>query len=618
MAGHRFNPNKLLLDPYARAHVGRLAWSPECFGYILEGGDDLTFDTRDSAPFVPKCVITDDEFDWKGQPKAIGTPWPQTIIYELHVKGLTKRHPALPADIQGTFAGLGTPQIIDYLKSLGISSVELLPVHMSVSDGFLLEKGLSNYWGYNTLGFFAPDQRYTSSRGDGLREFKAMVAALHDAGIEVILDVVYNHTAEGNEKGPTLSFRGIDNLSYYRLLPDEKRRYANNTCTGNTMNILHPKVKEMVLDSLRYWVDEMHVDGFRFDLGTIVAQGANGFDNQSDFLKACNSDATLRSVKLIAEPWDCGPNGYQVGGFPAPWAEWNDGYRNTVRNFWKGASPARDIAKSLCASEAAFNKDDRRPWSSINFVTAHDGFTMNDLVTYNDKHNEANGDSNQDGNGDNRSWNCGVEGPTEDPAINALRDRQTRNMLATLMLSQGTPHVLAGDERHRSQNGNNNGYCQDNEISWLSWDLNDRSSALLHFFKRLCVLRRQYSNLRCREFLTSKREPGSDSKPVYWINAAGEEIQGSEWDDSQMKCFGMLVDENAVRNEVLSTGDGAAVLLVLNAHYEAVNFMLPACPGGTTWARLLDTASDQSDYHGKAQEKYPLNSRSFALFASSH
>jgi glycogen operon protein len=616
-AGHRFNSNKLLLDPYARGHIGALAWRPECFGYQLEGGDDLSFDVRDSAPFVPKCLVTLDEFDWRGQPRSSGVPWDRTVIYEMHVKGFTKRHPGLPAHLQGTFAGLATSDVVAYVKSLGITSVELLPVHTSASEGRLLEKGLSNYWGYNTLAFFAPDPRYESAQGEAPREFKAMVAALHDAGLEVILDVVYNHTAEGDEKGPTLSFKGIDNLSYYRLLPEDKRRYANNTCTGNTLNVAHPHVLAMVLDSLRYWAQEMRVDGFRFDLGTIVSQGANGFDSHSDFLKVCGNDPILSSVKMIAEPWDCGPDGYQVGGFPPPWGEWNDRYRNSVRSFWKGNAAASDIVQHLCASEEIFNRPGRHPWASINFVTSHDGFTMNDIVTYNDKHNEANGDNNRDGSADNRSWNCGVEGETQDPAINALRERQTRNMLATLLFSQGTPHVLAGDERYRSQNGNNNAYCQDNEISWLNWDFKDREQSLIRFFQRLCSLRNQYSNLRCTQFLTGAPKDGSNSKPVSWINATGAEIGGSEWHDTNMRCFGMLIDEDPARRSTSPTGDAAAVLLVLNAHYEIVDFVLPDCPRGTMWARLLDTdtALDESDYHRKVRDKYPLNGRSLAVFA---
>jgi len=621
MEGHRFNPNKLLLDPYARSHMGTLFRRPECYGYSIGApGDDLTFDGRDSAPFVPKCVVRHSEFDWRGQPRGRRVPWDKTIIYEMHVKGFTKCHPVVPSHLQGTFAGLAVPEVIAYVKALGITSVEFLPVHTSVSGDYLLDKGLSDYWGYNTIAFFTPDPRYASAGNDGSSEFKTMVAALHDAGLEVILDVVYNHTAEGNERGPTFCFKGIDNASYYQLLPDEKRRYVNHTCTGNTLKLSHPKVLEMVIDSLLYWVNEMHVDGFRFDQATILAAGANGFDNQSNFLQACNKDPVLRSVKLIAEPWDCGPNGYQAGGFPAEWAEWNGQYRNSVRSFWKGETPASDIAKRLCASTELFDRPGRYPWASVNFVTAHDGFTMRDLVTYNDKHNESNGNNNQDGSDDNRSWNCGVEGVTADPAINVLRDRQTRNMMATLLCSQGTPHVLAGDERHRSQRGNNNAYCQDNDVSWLDWELDDGIHASVRFFQRLCALRHKYKNLRSHQFLRGEHKVESDSKPVSWINARGAELQDSEWRDERMKCFGMMIDAHPTLDAESSIGPDAAVLILLNAHYEIIDFVLPECRGEIKWVRLLDTnlVQDKSPYQGNTRNTYSLNDRSLAIFASAH
>ena len=444
--GHRFNPNKLLLDPYARAHYGDLEWNPAVFGYQMESEDDTTFDERDSAPFMPKCTVVDPNFDWTGERGRKAYPWDDMIVYEMHVKGYTKCHPAVPEHLRGTYSGLGTKEVVQYIKSLGVTSVELLPVHTFINDSHLLEKGLKNYWGYNSIGFFAPDPRYSAERADSLREFKEMVARLHEGGLEVILDVVYNHTAEGNERGPTLSFKGIDNASYYRLLPDNNRYYINDTGTGNTVNVSHSRVIQMLTDSLRYWVQHMNVDGFRFDLGTILAREANGFDNKSGFLRACSQDPSLNSIKLIAEPWDCGPGGYQVGAFPPGWAEWNDKYRNTVRDFWKGDAPVSALAPRLCASGDLFNHRGRRPWASINFVTAHDGFTLNDLVTYNEKHNEANGEDNNDGTNDNRSWNCGVEGPTDDIEILTLRQRQMRNFLATLLLSQGTPMILAGDE----------------------------------------------------------------------------------------------------------------------------------------------------------------------------
>ncbi len=615
--GHRFNPNKLLLDPYARAHVGQLKWSPECFGYTIGAeGDDLSFDDRDSAPFMPKCVVVDPNFDWKGQPRKRAVPWDNTIIYEAHVKGFTKLHPAVPDHHKGTYAGLATREVIDYVKSLGVTSIELLPIHTFINDSQLLEKGLTNYWGYNSIGFFAPDPRYASAPDQCLREFKEMVASFHDAGLEVILDVVYNHTAEGNERGPTLSFKGIDNASYYRLLPDNKRFYINDTGTGNTVNLSHPNVLEMVTDSLRYWVSELHVDGFRFDLGTILAREPNGFDNQSGFLKACNQDPVLRTVKLIAEPWDCGPGGYQVGGFPPGWAEWNDRYRDTGRDFWKGAATPSEIAPRLCASGDIFNRLGRRPWACVNFLSAHDGFTLNDVVTYNDKHNEANGEDNRDGSSDNRSWNCGVEGPTDDAAINALRNRQIRNLLATLLLSQGTPMLLAGDEFGRTQGGNNNAYCQDDEISWLNWDLDEKGRSLVQFVQKLCALRHKYPILRRNRFLTGDYDEELEVKDLTWINASGAEMTGEEWGDGNMKCFGMMMDGRARPSGVRQRGTEAAMLLVMNSHHDLVEFTLPECPGGRFWSLEIDTniADEPAKFRGETGDVYGMTGRSLALF----
>ncbi|HEX6690301.1 MAG TPA: glycogen debranching protein GlgX, partial [Burkholderiales bacterium] len=455
-AGHRFNPNKLVLDPYARAHVGELKWDPAVFGYKV--GDpqaDLSFDERDSAPFMPKCVVVDPNFDWKREKVWRPVPWDRAIVYETHVRGYTKLHPGVPERERGTFSGMASKAVIDHLKSLGITTVELLPVHTFIDDSFLLEKKLMNYWGYNSIGFFAPDPRYAADPAKSLQEFKEMVARFHDAGLEVVLDVVYNHTAEGNELGATLSFKGIDNASYYRLA-ENKRHYINDTGTGNTLNLSHPRVIQMVTDSLRYWVQEMHVDGFRFDLGTIMAREPGGFDTHNGFMKAVMQDPVLGAVKLIAEPWDCGPGGYQVGGFPPGWAEWNDKYRDTVRDFWRGETTPAELAPRLCGSPDIFARRGRQPWASVNFITAHDGFTLNDLVSYNEKHNEANGEGGQDGHSHNRSWNHGAEGATDDAAINGLRKRQMKNMLATLLLSQGTPMLTAGDEFARTQQGNNN------------------------------------------------------------------------------------------------------------------------------------------------------------------
>ena len=589
-AGHRFNPNKLLLDPYARAHAGELKWNDACFGYTIGAeGDDLTFDTRDSAPFMPKCVVVDPNFDWQGEPARRSVSWDHTICYETHVKGYTMLHPAVPERLRGTYAGLGIPEIIQYVKSLGVTSVELLPIHTFVNDSQLLDKGLTNYWGYNTIGFFAPDPRYASDVANSLREFKEMVSRFHDAGLEVILDVVYNHTAEGNERGATLSFKGIDNASYYRLMPGQSRYYINDTGTGNTLNLSHMRVIQMVTDSLRYWVSEMHVDGFRFDLGTILAREPDGFDTQSGFLKACNQDPVLSSVKLIAEPWDCGPGGYQVGGFPPGWAEWNDKFRDTVREFWKGDVPANKLAPRLCASGDMFDHRGRKPWACVNFITAHDGFTLNDVVSYNEKHNSANGEDNKDGSSDNRSWNCGVEGPTEDEEINRLRQRMMRNMLGTLLLSQGTPMLLAGDEFGRTQQGNNNAYCQDSEISWVDWEAKEAGTSLTRFVKRLTRLRHRFPILRRSRFLTGAYDEEYGVKDVTWINASGEEMSGEAWADDSMKCFGMLMDGRAQATGLRQRGQDATMLMVMNAHHDVVEFTLPECPGGAGWFLVADT-----------------------------
>ena len=614
-AGHRFNPNKLLLDPYARAHAGELKWDPALFGYQLESQDDLTFDERDSAPFMPKCVVVDPGFDWLGEPGRKKVPWDHTVIYETHVKGFTRLHPAVPENLRGKYAGLGRKEVVDYIRSLGVTSVELLPIHTFINDSLLVDKGLVNYWGYNTIGFFAPDPRYAADVPNSLREFKEMVARFHDAGLEVILDVVYNHTAEGNERGPTLSFKGLDNASYYRLIPDQKRYYINDTGTGNTLNLSHPRVLQMVTDSLRYWVQEMHIDGFRFDLGTILAREPNGFDNQSGFLKACSQDPVLDTVKLIAEPWDCGPGGYQVGGFPPGWSEWNDHFRNAVRDYWRGETPAVALTPRLCASADLFNQQGRRPWASVNFITAHDGFTLNDLVSYNEKHNEANKENNQDGSSDNRSWNCGAEGPSEDPGINALRERQKRNFLATLLLSQGTPMLLAGDEFGRTQQGNNNAYCQDNEISWLNWNIDDEGKRIITFVQKLTGLRHKYPILRRSRFLTGEYNEELEVKDVTWINANGSEMAQENWNDPQMRCFGMLIDGRAQPTGIRQRGQEATLLLVFNSYQDVVEFTFPECTGGKRWTLLIDTnlEEDRNETFSTG-DKYQVTSRSLLLF----
>ncbi|HEU4600794.1 MAG TPA: glycogen debranching protein GlgX [Steroidobacteraceae bacterium] len=587
--GHRFNPNKLLLDPYSREFVGQLKWDHACFGYTIGAeGDDLTFDERDSAPFMPKCVVVDPDYDWKQNIKPL-VPWDRTVIYETHVRGYTKLHPRVPDNFRGTFAGLTIPEVIKYIKSLGVTTVELLPIHMFVNDSYLLDKGLTNYWGYNSIGFFAADPRYYADPMRGVQEFKEMVARFHDAGLEVILDVVYNHTAEGNERGPTLSFKGIDNASYYRLIPDQRRYYINDTGTGNTLNLSHPRVIQMVTDSLRYWVQEMHVDGFRFDLGTILAREDNGFDHRSGFLKACSQDPVLNTVKLIAEPWDCGPGGYQVGEFPPGWAEWNDKYRDTIRDFWRGEAAAAAVAPRLYGSADIFNKFGRRPYASVNFITAHDGFTLNDLVSYNERHNEANGENNQDGSSDNRSWNCGVEGSTDDPAVQELRARQMRNFFATLFFSQGTPMMLAGDEFGRTQQGNNNAYCQDNEISWVDWSLCERNEATVNFVRQLVELRHKYPILRRNRFLSAEMNERIELKEITWINASGTEMQDEQWADSMMLCFGMLLDGRAQATGIKQRGQDATLLVIFNAYHDVVNFTLPGDATDARWALLIDT-----------------------------
>jgi isoamylase len=579
--GHRFNPNKLLLDPYARSHVGSLRWDDACFGYTVGAEQaDLSFDERDSAPFVPKSVVVDPVFRWRSTTtRRRAAPWNQTIIYELHVRGFTKLHPAVPRKKRGTFAGLGHKAVVEYIKSLGVTAVELMPVYTFIDERHLVEKGLTNYWGYNTIGFFAPEPRYAADPQNDLREFKEMISRFHDAGIEVILDVVYNHTAEGNELGPTLCFRGIDNASYYRLIPDKPRYYINDTGTGNTLNLSHPRVIQLVADSLRYWQDETQVDGFRFDLGTILAREPNGFDQQSGFLKVICQDPDLESVKRIAEPWDCGPGGYQVGEFPPGWSEWNDKFRDTVRDFWNGGSSVAELVKRLCASADLYNRQGRKPWASVNFVTAHDGFTLYDLVSYNEKHNEANGEDNRDGANDNRSWNCGVEGPTDDPAVEKLRNRQAKNFLTITMLSLGVPMILMGDEMRRSQHGNNNAYCQDNETNWLDWTLITKH-AELHRFVKLLVARRVLRDIE------HERQRISLNQLIRQANKAwhGVKLNQPDWSDHSHSV--------ALTGEI--PREGVFFHLIINAYWEPLDFELPAPGEGnwSCWRRWIDTSLD--------------------------
>jgi isoamylase len=593
--GHRFNPAKLVLDPYARVVGGALQWDPAVFGYVLEGGDDLVKDERDSGPFVPKSMVIDTAFTW-GEDRRLRTPWNETVIYEVHVKGFTVRHPEVPEDQRGTYAGLASPPMIEHLQSLGVTAVELMPVHQFVVDKHLLDRGLTNYWGYNTIGFFAPHAAYGSadSLRDLVAEFKTMVQTLHQAGIEVILDVVYNHTAEGNHFGPTLAFRGIDNAAYYRLVGENRRYYMDYTGTGNTLNMMHPRTLQLLMDSLRYWVEEMHVDGFRFDLASALARELHDVDRLGAFFDVIQQDPIISQVKLIAEPWDVGEGGYQVGNFPVLWAEWNGLYRDTARAFWKGdEGQAGAFAYRIAGSSDLYGRGGRKPYASVNFVTAHDGFTLDDLVSYNQKHNEANGEDNRDGNDNNLSWNCGVEGPTDDPGVLALRARQERNFMATLLLSQGVPMICGGDEIGRTQQGNNNPYCQDNENSWFDWNLDDRRRAMLEFTRGLIALRRREPVLLRRQFLHGRRIYGSEVKDLAWFRPDGKEMTEQDW-TTYNRCFGLRLAGDAIE-EVDAKGErivGSTLLILLNAHYEPLEFILPAHRPETQWTPVLDTRDE--------------------------
>jgi isoamylase len=614
-AGHRFNPNKLVLDPYARQIVGELRWDPALFGYTVGSPDaDLSLDARDSAPFMPKCRVIDPAFTW-GNDRPPRVPWDHLIVYETHLRGYTMRHPGVPSELRGTFAGMMQPQVLDHIRTLGVTAVELLPVHAFVDDSYLLEKGLRNYWGYNTIGFFAPQPCYLGT--PFVNEFKEMVAQFHAAGIEVILDVVYNHTAEGNELGPTLSFKGIDNAAYYRLAPD-RRYYINDTGTGNTVNLSHQRVMQMVNDSLRYWAQEMRVDGFRFDLATILGREPHGFDEGGGFLDSCRQDPVLNHAKLIAEPWDLGPGGYQVGHFPPGWAEWNDRFRDTVRGFWRGDDgKLPDLAARITASGDLFNKRGRKPFATVNFVTAHDGFTLNDLVSYNDKHNEANGEDNRDGHDNNHSANYGIEGPTDDPDIRAIRFRQMRNMLATLLFSQGTPMILAGDEFARTQGGNNNAYAQDNEIGWVDWDgIDDERRALIEFTRRAIKLRHATPMLRRARFLTGAYNEQLDVKGATWLTPASEEMTPEDWQNPIARAFGVVLDGRAQATGIRKRGTDMTLFLALNAHYDIVPFKLPRVTGGAMWSCLIDTGQPTSTPHAKfgMQSDLDVEGRSLLLF----
>ena len=613
--GHRFNPHKLLLDPYAKAINGTLRWSDAHFGYKINGNrEDLSFDRSDNARGMPKCQVVDPAFTW-GDDRPPHTPWHDTVIYELHVKGFTQQHPEVPPRLRGTYAALATEPVIEHLKGLGITAVELMPVHAFIDDRNLVERGLRNYWGYNSIGFFAPDNRYLSN--GSISEFKTMVKTLHATGIEVILDVVYNHTAEGNQLGPTLSFRGIDNAVYYRLMPDNHRYYMDYTGCGNTLNVMHPRTLQLVMDSLRYWVTEMHVDGFRFDLAAALARGLHDEDRLGAFLDIIHQDPILSQVKLIAEPWDVGVGGYQVGNFPVGWTEWNGKYRDEVRAYWKGEGGGiGELAYRLTGSSDLYEQSGRRPYASINFVTAHDGFTLHDLVSYNEKHNEANHEDNRDGESHNQSWNCGVEGETDDPAVRGLRARQKRNFLATLLLSQGVPMLLAGDEMGRSQQGNNNAYCQDNEISWFDWDLNEEDHELIGFVQGVIRLSAAHPSFCRRTFFQGRSMQGQD---IIWLNPDGQEMTDEQWQHDFARCLGMYLSGSAI-NECDMHGHRIVdddFLLLLNAHHEEIPFQIPSFAGDQAWQVLIDTVSasvppaDTRDY--RSGDSYPLHARSFVL-----
>ncbi|HKZ04790.1 MAG TPA: glycogen debranching protein GlgX [Methylomirabilota bacterium] len=616
--GHRFNPSKVVLDPYAKA-IGRpLRWDDTVFGYRLgDDNADLARDDRDSAPFAPLGQVVDTAFTW-GDDRPPRTPWHKTLIYEAHVRGFSKRHPGVPEKLRGTYAGLASEAAMRHLRELGVTAVELMPVHHFISDRHLVAKGLSNYWGYNSLSYFAPEPSYDAP-GNALSAvagFKTMVRALHAAGIEVILDVVYNHTAEGNQYGPTLSMRGIDNAAYYRLGP-EPRYYMDFTGCGNTLNMQHPRVLQLVMDSLRYWVAEMHVDGFRFDLASTLARELFEVNRLGAFFDIIHQDPVLSQVKLIAEPWDVGPGGYQVGNFPVLWAEWNGRYRDSVRRFWKGdGGLVSEFATRLAGSSDLYQGTGRAPYASVNFVTCHDGFTLQDLVSYNGKHNEANGEDNRDGTDDNNSWNCGAEGPSEEPEVVDCRERRKRAVIATLFFSQGVPMLLAGDELSHTQEGNNNAYCQDNELTWLNWELDQRQAEFLEFVKQVSRLWQTQPVLQRRKWFQNRSIRGTGIQDILWFTPGGQEMSDTDWGTDFVKCLGVrlagdLIGHVDERGEPV-TGD--SLLLLLNAHHEPLPFTLPGLDAGHRWEPILDTSGEKIPPEvGAGGTPYPLSARSFAV-----
>ena len=623
--GHRFNPNKLLIDPYAKAISGSIEWSDAMFGYPLDGGDDrdLHMDATDSAPGMSKGVVIEPGFTW-GDDRPPKTPWHDTVIYEAHVKGLTKLHPLLPPDARGTYAGLSDYRVVNYLQSLGITAIELMPVHHFVHDKHLLDRGLRNYWGYNSIGYFAPDSRYGRARSAGaqVNEFKTMVKTLHLAGIEVILDVVYNHTGEGSHLGPTLSFRGIDNASYYRLVPDNERYNMDYTGTGNTLNMLHPRTVQIIMDSLRYWVLDMHVDGFRFDLASTLARELHEVDRLSAFFDIIHQDPVLSQVKLIAEPWDVGEGGYQVGNFPVLWTEWNGKFRDSIRRFWRGdLDTVRELGYRLTGSSDLYDRNGRRPYASINFVTAHDGFTLRDLVSYNEKHNHANGEDNRDGESHNLSWNCGAEGETYDQHIVELRARQMRNFMTMLFVSQGVPMVLHGDEIGRSQGGNNNTYCQDNEITWQSWEMTPEQRTMLRWTRRVIRLRKLHSILRRRDFFRGRAISGAGTKDIAWLRPNGREMSDAQWSDEGLRSLGMYLAGVAadVTDDEGHPIAGDSLMVLLNSSDETVQFRLPSAGRGRAWRFVLDTTlPDEPEQPAGARRgprSYDVGPRSMAILS---
>jgi isoamylase len=616
-AGHRFNPNKLVLDPYAKVIGRTVRWHDALFGFRF-GTDDTTFDTRDSAPFAPIAAVVDSAFTW-GDDRPLRTPWHRTLIYEVHVKGFSRLNPHVPEPIRGTYLGLASEASIRHLTSLGVTAVELMPVHHHADEWHLAQKGLRNYWGYNTLSYFAPDIRYSSSHSpmEAVREFKMMVRALHAAGLEVILDVVYNHTAESNHLGPTLSLRGIDNASYYRLQPNAPRFYQDYTGCGNTLNMRSPRVLQLIMDSLRYWVREMHVDGFRFDLASALARELHAVDKLGAFFDIIHQDPVLSQVKLIAEPWDLGEGGYQVGNFPTKWTEWNGKYRDAVRTFWRGdGGGISELATRLAGSSDLYEQSGRRPYASVNFVTAHDGFTLADLVSYSEKHNDANGEHNADGENHNLSWNSGVEGPTDDRRIAALREQQRRNLMATLLLSVGVPMISGGDEVGRTQQGNNNAYCQDNEISWTRWDLTAEEREFFAFTQRLIRIWNDHPVLRRRKFFQGRRIRGAEVLDIAWLDPSGREVTDDIWNSPDVRTLAVRLNGDAI-DEVDERGErivGDTLLLMLNAGADMTPFVLPSTAAEERWETLVDTADPWLPPRRlRAGDRYELQARSMAV-----